>query len=106
MPWVVETDVAAHDRTRVFVVDCPFLSRRAPWFAVETVPEGEVAFVRGIYLILPQDLVRRGVEKGWAVGSEVVSEQRSLTAVASPTSDKEFRALQGLLADTYETAFE
>ena len=105
MPWVVETQVTAEERFRLFVVDCPDLSRHAPWFAVETIPEGEFALDHGIYLILPQDLVRSGVENGWAMGDEVVGAQRSLTAVASPTSDEEFRALQRLLEGTYEAAF-
>jgi hypothetical protein len=99
MPWVIETQVKAHETMRLFVVDCPVLSCRAPWFAVETIPKGEFA-----YLVLPQDLVRHGVEKGWAVGNELVGAQR-LTAVASPTSDKEFCALQRLLEGSYETAF-
>jgi hypothetical protein len=58
MPWVIETQVMANESMRLFVVDCPVLSRHAPWFAVETIPKGEFAF-----LVLPQELVRRGVEK-------------------------------------------
>lgn len=106
MPWVIETPVTSHEQMRLFMVDCPVLSRHAPWFAVEADWEAPSAFDRAIYLVLPQDLVQRGVERGWARGNEVVGKQRSLTAVASPTSDVEFQALQRLLAGTYEAAFE
>ena len=105
MPWVVETRVAAQEKIRLFVVDCPVLARHAAWFAVETVPEGEFGLDHDIYLVLPQDLVRRGVEMGWAVGNEVVGTERAVTAVASPRSDEQFGALQRLLARTYGTAF-
>jgi len=105
MPWVVETQVAASEKMRLFVVDCPVLSRHAPWFAVETVSEGDFAFDHGIYVVLPRDVVRRGIEKGWAVGNEVVGAQRALTAVAAPTSDEEISALQRLLSETYKFSF-
>ncbi|HVM66021.1 MAG TPA: hypothetical protein VMU14_14240 [Acidimicrobiales bacterium] len=89
---------------RRFVVDCPPLGCREPWFAIgafSTDHDVDPAVV----VVLPPRLADRGASVGWAVRIGELDSGRAIVGVALPTSAGELRGLQGLLEVAYTKAF-
>jgi hypothetical protein len=102
LPWVDELPCPHNAGVgRKFVVDCPVLACRGPWFAVTAVGDELEVLV-----VLPELLARQGVTHGWASSSIALDAHRRITAVALPTTIAELRALQQLLAIGYSAAFD
>ena len=106
MPWAIEVPGSAQGNFgHRFVVDCPPLDCREPWFAIigygaelEDGPE--------VVVVLPRAIAHQGVAVGWAEHLAEIDECCSITAVALPTTWQELYALQRLLEVAYLAAFD
>ena len=105
MPWVVESSDQIEGVLRVFVIDCDLLSCHEPWFAVNEL-NGEAEVGPGLFVVLPDSLLRRGLAEEWAVGQERIGGNRCLSAVELPMCPAELVALQQMLFVSYSSGFE
>ena len=103
-PWVVEKRAASDDTITMFAVDCPVLSRREPWFAINAI-EDDFGELPGICIVLPDCVAGRAILSGLALDSEPMGRNRSITAIELPTTVEELNAMQLLLKTTYCAAF-
>ena len=87
-----------------FVVDCPVLDCREPWFTVSSVSEN-LDEGPEVLVAVPTPIAHRGTAVGWAVSVARLDEDRMVVAVAMPTTSAEFSALQRLLEIAYTDAF-
>ena len=102
LPWVDELPCPPGPGIgRKFVVDCPVLACRGPWFAVTAVGDELEVLV-----VLPDLVARQGVTHGWASSSIALDADRRIATVALPTTAAELCALQELLAIGYSAAFD
>ena len=106
MPWVVGvTSPEQGEFSHRFLVDCPLLHCREPWFAVKDLgaaPEDGPEVV----VVLPSSVAHQGVAVGWADRADGIDSCCSLTAVALPATPQELSALQQLLLVAYSAAFD
>jgi hypothetical protein len=89
---------------RRFVVDCPPLGCREPWFAIGTFTADDDSDP-AVVVVLPARLAERGVSVGWAVRIGELDGGRTIAGVALPTTPGELHGLQGLLEVAYTKAF-
>ncbi len=89
---------------RRFVVDCPALCCRAPWFALGTFGADD-AMGPAVEVALPAPLARRGAAVGWAATVGDLGYDRTIVGIALPTGIDELRGLQGILRVAYSNAF-
>jgi hypothetical protein len=103
-PWVVEWPTPKGHPVRRFVVECPVLDCREPWFTVssvsDTLDEGPEVLVA-----VPTPIAHRGAAVGWAVSVAHLDEDRMVVAMAMPTTAPELSALKQLLEIAYADAF-
>jgi hypothetical protein len=100
LPWVDESRFPGPAGVgRRFVIDCPSLASRGPWFAAIV-----VADALEVLVVLPDLLPRRGVTRGWASSSSVLDADRRIATVALPTTAMELRALPELVTVGYSPA--
>ncbi len=104
-PWVEESRSNRDGIIRMLAIDCPPLSRKAPWFALK-VRNDTWGSEPGILVVLPAALARKAVGNGWAVGTEPLERRRSLTVLELPTSRQEFCAIQRVLEAGYACTFD
>ena len=104
-PWVEECRSTGDEVIRMLAIDCPPLSRKAPWFALK-VRNDTWGSEPGIFVVLPAALARKAVGNGWAVGIEPLERRRSLTVLELPTSRQEFCAMQRVLEAGYACTFD
>jgi len=103
-PWVVRTR-GREGRGVRFLVDCPELSRREPWFALEVADE--VLDGKPLVLVaLPSGVGERGVALGWAQLVGTLPDGRTIVGVGPPGSPSGLRALQRLLELAYSACFD
>jgi hypothetical protein len=106
LPWAVELPPTEKPGFgRLLVVDCPVLACREPWFAVNALGDG-LDDGPGVLVVVPDFVAQRGVAVGWAVGIAQLAGDRTMIAVALPTTSAEFGALQRLLEVAYSAAFD
>jgi hypothetical protein len=106
MPWVVELTASAQGTFGYrFVVDCPPLDCREPWFAITAYGAGLESGPE-VLVVLPRAIADQGVAVGWAEHIAKIDEQCSVTAVALPTTPEELCGLQKLLEVAYVAAFD
>ena len=104
-PWVEESRRHGDEIIRMLNIDCPPLSRKAPWFALK-VRNDTWGSEPGIFVVLPAALARKAVGNGWAVGIEPLERRRSLTVLELPTSRQEFCVMQRVLEAGYACTFD
>ena len=104
-PWVEECRSTGDEVIRMLAIDCPPLSRKAPWFALK-VRNDTWGSEPGIFVVLPTALARKAVENGWAVGIEPIERHRALTVLELPTSRREFCVMQLVLEAGYACTFD
>jgi hypothetical protein len=105
MPWVGEKPRRAQETLTLFMIECELLYCHEPWFAINATEE-ENDDGLGIIVILPGAVTERAASLGCPAGIEPIGKRRSVTAIALPTCDEEFRGLQRLLEVTYAASFE
>jgi hypothetical protein len=106
LPWVVELPSTEKPGLgRLLVVDCPVLACREPWFAVNAFGDG-LDDGPEVLVVVPNFVAQRGVAVGWAAGIAELPGDRTMIAVALPTTSAELGALQRLLEVAYCAAFD
>jgi len=103
-PWVVEWPATEAHVVCRFVVDCPVLDCREPWFTVSSVSEN-LDEGPEVLVAVPAPIAHRGAAVGWAVSVARLDEDRMVVAMAMPTTSAELSALKQLLEIAYTDAF-
>jgi hypothetical protein len=104
LPWVVDRTLTDAPSPHQFVIDCPVLSCRQPWFAVDATSD-ELQDGPELIVVLPNSIAHRGGLNGLAVRTVQVDGCRSIAAVAVPSNARELCAVQALLTATYSGTF-
>jgi hypothetical protein len=104
-PWVADRPCGERETLRLFMIECAPLSCRQLWFAITALgEEGEGG--PGIFVTLPDSIVRKGLTSGWTSRAEKPARGRYLLDVELPACEQELLALQQLLEASYATAFD
>jgi hypothetical protein len=105
LPWASEMPPVEDDPFgRSFVVDCPVLRCAEPWFALSSLGHG-LELGPEVLVVLPDHLAQRGDAHGWAVSLAQLDRERTIAAVALPTTVGELGTLERLLTIAYSAAF-
>jgi hypothetical protein len=106
MPWAVELPASHASEVRHgFVVDCPVLGCRRPWFAVDALAT-DLENGPEVVVILPSSSAQRGAASEWAARVGEDDGCCAIMEVALPTTLQELSSLQGLLEVAYSAAFD
>jgi hypothetical protein len=99
-------EIPCRDRQtlRIFMIECAPLSCRQLWFAISALSD-EVDGGPGIFVTLPESVVRKGLTSGWNTRVEKLEPELCFVDVELPACEQELLALQQLLEASYATAF-
>jgi hypothetical protein len=104
-PRVPDRPCRERETIRLFMIECPPLSCRQLWFAITALSE-EVEGGPGIFVTLPDSIVRKGLTSGWTSRAEKAKWGHYLVDVELPACEQELLALQQLLEAIYTAAFD
>jgi len=102
---VAEIPCRDRETLGIFMIECAPLSCRQLWFAITALSE-EVEGGPGIFVTLPESVVRNGLTTGWAARDEQPQWGRYFVDVELPACEQELLALQQMLEASYATAFD
>jgi hypothetical protein len=105
MPWVTEKFCREGETLRLFMIECAPVSCHELWFAVTALSD-EVEGGPGVFVTLPDSVVRKGLATGWTPGVGKPDRGSYRLDVELPASERELLALQQLLEASYATAFD
>jgi hypothetical protein len=104
-PWVAEIPCRDRETLNLFMIECAPLSCRQLWFAITALGD-EAAGGPGVFVTLPESVMRKGLTSKWTARVEEPESGRYFVDVALPACEPELLALQQLLEASYATAFD